>query len=207
MFWAAVRCGHSEELWKIIAMRRRSGGTTAVADDRQRSPTQISPASGVRKPATRRSVVVLPQPDGPSSATSSRGFTSSRRLSTAATPPYRLVSPRSVTPGMARSSVLGAQEVPPERGLHQQHDAERHRQHEETKDGDGGELTFFLQVEDHDGDDLGGRCEQDDRRGQLSVDADEEEAPSGDDPASSERRGDLAQHAQAAGAEDAPGFF
>src|SRR5437773_11735817 len=93
-------------------MRRRSGGTTAVADDRQRSPTQISPASGVRNPATRRSVVVLPQPDGPSSATSSRGFTSSRRLSTAATPPYRLVSPRSVTPGMARSSVLGAQEVP-----------------------------------------------------------------------------------------------
>src|SRR5256885_9137058 len=150
-------------------MRRRSGGTTAVADDRQRSPTQISPASGVRNPATRRSVVVLPQPDGPSSATSSRGFTSSRRLSTAATPPYRLVSPRSVTPGMARSSVLGAQEVPPERGLHQQHDAERHRQHEETKDGDGGELTFFLQVEDNDGDDLGGRCEQDDRRDRKST--------------------------------------
>ena len=34
-------------------MRRRSGGTTAAAEDRQRSPTQISPASGVRKPATR----------------------------------------------------------------------------------------------------------------------------------------------------------
>src|SRR5438445_3526638 len=127
-------------------MRRRSGGTTDVADDRQRSPTKISPPSGVRKPATRRSVVVLPQPDGPSSATSSRGLTSSVRLSTAATPPYRLLSPRSVTPGIAPSSVLRAQEVPPERGLHQEHDAERHREHEETKDGDGGELTFFLQV-------------------------------------------------------------
>src|SRR5712692_9108337 len=98
-----------------MALLRRSGGTTAVGDERQRSPTQISPASGVRKPATRRSVVVFPQPDGPSSATSSRGLTSSERLSTAATPPpppYRLLSPRSVTPGIAGSSVLRAQEIP-----------------------------------------------------------------------------------------------
>jgi len=68
-------------------MRRRSGGTTAAGEDRQRSPTQISPASGARNPATRRKVVVLPQPEGPSSATSSPGFTSSERPSTAATSP------------------------------------------------------------------------------------------------------------------------
>ena len=68
-------------------MRRRSGGTTVRADDRHRSPTQISPASGVRKPATSRSVVVLPQPDGPSSATSSPGWTSSDSSVTAATSP------------------------------------------------------------------------------------------------------------------------
>ncbi len=68
-------------------MRRRSGGTTVADEDRQRSPTQISPASGARKPATSRSVVVLPQPDGPSRATSSPGLTSSESSFTAATSP------------------------------------------------------------------------------------------------------------------------
>src|SRR5713226_4676127 len=134
-----------------MAIRRRSGGTTVVFDERHRSPTQISPPSGVRKPATRRSVVVFPQPEGPSSATSSRGLTSSERSSTAATPaspPYRLLSPRSVTPGNARLSVLRAQKIAAEDGLHQEHDA-----------------------------------------------------------APGQRRRDLAQHAQAPGAEDAPGFL
>jgi len=70
-----------------MAILRRSGGTTLVGDERQRSPTHISPISGWRKPATSRSVVVLPQPEGPRSETSSPGLTSSERLSTAATSP------------------------------------------------------------------------------------------------------------------------
>ena len=47
----------------------------------------ISSASGLRNPATSRSVVVLPQPEGPSSATSSPGFTWRSRALTAATSP------------------------------------------------------------------------------------------------------------------------
>src|SRR5882724_5177091 len=51
-------------------MLRRSGGKVFCGDDTTRSPTRISPSVGSTKPATNRSVVVLPQPDGPSRHTS-----------------------------------------------------------------------------------------------------------------------------------------
>ena len=52
-------------------MLRCSGGSVRAGDDTTRSPTTISPADGSTKPAISRSVVVLPQPDGPSRQTSS----------------------------------------------------------------------------------------------------------------------------------------
>ena len=70
-----------------MPIRRRSGGMTVAGEERQRFPTHTSPRSGERKPATTRRVVVLPQPDGPSNATSSPGFTSRSSPSTAATSP------------------------------------------------------------------------------------------------------------------------
>src|SRR5215475_15320498 len=51
-------------------MLRRSGGSVRLVDETTRSPTAISPAVGSMKPAMSRSVVVLPQPDGPSRHTS-----------------------------------------------------------------------------------------------------------------------------------------
>ena len=48
------------------------------------------------------------------------------------------------------------------------------------------------------------RREQDDGGGQLADDPDEDEAPGGDDAAAGQRRGDVAQDAQAARAQDAP---
>ena len=53
-----------------------------------RSPIQISPALGSWKPAIMRKVVVLPQPDGPSSVSSSPGATSRLTSCTAATSPF-----------------------------------------------------------------------------------------------------------------------
>ena len=47
---------------------RCSGGSVRAFDDTSRSPTWISPSDGSRKPAISRSVVVLPQPDGPEQA-------------------------------------------------------------------------------------------------------------------------------------------
>ena len=52
-----------------MPMARCSTGTLmrALASNRRRSSTAITPSSGVSSPAMQRSVVVLPQPEGPSS--------------------------------------------------------------------------------------------------------------------------------------------
>ena len=51
-------------------MLRRSGGTVRAGEDSSWLPTRrISPAAGSTKPAISRSVVVLPQPEGPSRQT------------------------------------------------------------------------------------------------------------------------------------------
>ena len=50
-------------------MLRRSGGSVCAGEEISLSPTRISPALGSTKPAISRSVVVLPQPEGPSRQT------------------------------------------------------------------------------------------------------------------------------------------
>src|SRR3954447_9223186 len=55
----------------------------------------ISPAVGCSRPATIRSVVVLPHPEGPSKAKNDPEGTVRSRLSTARNVPKRLVRPRS----------------------------------------------------------------------------------------------------------------
>jgi hypothetical protein len=67
MLSATVMCGHSAYDWNIIAVSRFSGGRPRMS----RPSTRIAPASGVTKPAMERRRVVLPQPELPSSATSS----------------------------------------------------------------------------------------------------------------------------------------
>src|SRR5579883_748366 len=66
---------------------RRSGGASV----RSRSASHTRPAVGVSNPATIRRVVVLPQPEGPSSATSSPDASSRLRSVTAGVSPKRLV--------------------------------------------------------------------------------------------------------------------
>src|SRR3954465_4755934 len=78
-------------------MLRRAGGSDFCGDDTTRSPTRISPSVGSTKPATRRSVVVLPQPDGPSRQTSVPCAIVIEILSTTAFVPYFLVNPRNST--------------------------------------------------------------------------------------------------------------
>ena len=73
--------------------RRSSGGTQAPAPLTARSATSIAPASGRSNPATRRSSVVFPHPDGPRSATTSPRSTQSEAWSTATTSPKRFVTP------------------------------------------------------------------------------------------------------------------
>src|SRR5262249_41044765 len=67
--------------------RRRAGTMTPFAGaDTSRPPMLIAPALACSRPATQRSVVVLPQPDGPSSTTISPAGTVKLTPSTAGRP-------------------------------------------------------------------------------------------------------------------------
>src|SRR5215470_12469851 len=70
-----------------MPMLRWCGGTNtlASASTTARSPMLMRPPSARSRPATQRSVVVLPQPDGPSSVTISPAATSKSMPATAAT--------------------------------------------------------------------------------------------------------------------------
>src|SRR5262245_17116208 len=87
-------------------MPRAQGGTRFLPFAATRSPAiQISPESGSSRPATRRSVVVLPHPLAPSSATVSPSATSRETLSTTVRRPNRFVTPtsRRKASGIARN--------------------------------------------------------------------------------------------------------
>src|SRR5688572_25760977 len=76
-------------------------------------PIRMRPSSGVSRPATKRSVVVLPAPVGPSRTTNSPSFTPSDMPCTAETAPKRLVTPSRTTSAMAGS----CEEIAGERAL------------------------------------------------------------------------------------------
>ena len=62
MFSRTVRCGNNAYDWNTMEMRRLAGGNCVTS----RSPMRMLPEVGVSRPAIMRSVVDLPQPDGPS---------------------------------------------------------------------------------------------------------------------------------------------
>ena len=76
-----------------MPMSRRAAGT----DEMSLPSTRTDPVSAVSKPATMRSAVVLPQPDGPSNATSSPGAISMDSPSRARVAPKARVRSRSST--------------------------------------------------------------------------------------------------------------
>ena len=84
-----VMCGQIAYDWKTMPRPRDSGATrTPRAPSKNTVPsTVIRPRSGSSRPATLRSVVVLPQPEGPSRVNISPGRTSKLTSSTARTRP------------------------------------------------------------------------------------------------------------------------
>ena len=103
-----------------MPMSRLAGGTGAMS-----LPSTVTvPLSAVSNPARIRSAVVLPQPEGPSSATSSPGAISSDRPFSARTAPNdRLTSRRLTgapplaarpgTPAAVAELMLVASTIPP----------------------------------------------------------------------------------------------
>src|SRR6266511_4138361 len=87
-------CGQIAYDWKTMPRPRSFAGTRIRCSDesRTRSRIRISPPSGVSRPAMERSVVVLPQPEGPRSVKSSPSASLKLTSSTARTRPVR--SPR-----------------------------------------------------------------------------------------------------------------
>src|SRR5256886_10955399 len=98
MFSATVMVGKSAYDWKTMPTERRRGATSLTT----RSSKRISPAPGRSKPAIRRSVVVLPQPEPPTRETSSPRPISSESPSTAVDAPKRLVTPATLMRTSAR---------------------------------------------------------------------------------------------------------
>src|SRR5438128_5481229 len=89
MFSATVIVGKSAYDWKTMPTHRRRGGRSLTTRPSKRLP----PASGRSRPAIRRSVVVLPQPEPPTRETSSPRPISRESPSTAIDAPKRLVRP------------------------------------------------------------------------------------------------------------------
>src|SRR5687767_15823102 len=72
---------------------RRYAGTPTI----ERPPIETSPSSGCSKPAIRRRLVVLPQPEGPRKEWNEPRGISNEMESTATTAANRLVTPRNST--------------------------------------------------------------------------------------------------------------
>ena len=79
MFSATVMCGYSAYDWKTIAMSRSFGATLVTS----RSPIKIAPLSISSNPASMRSDVDFPQPDGPTKTKNSPSLTVRFNLFTA----------------------------------------------------------------------------------------------------------------------------
>src|SRR5215472_6289117 len=97
-----------------MPMSRRRGGTITppAGAETRRPPMLIAPVVGCSSPATQRSVVVLPQPEGPSSTTISPAGTLKLTPSSAGRPIANCLR-RSVTSSVAvmmspHSSTLGS---------------------------------------------------------------------------------------------------
>src|SRR5690606_28679258 len=97
---------------------------------------ETAPMSGKSSPAMMRSSVVLPDPDGPSSARNSPGRASRLTLSSATKSPKRLVMPESVM--LISMSRVGAviAVAPFQRAF--QHEGDQRQQGEERGDGERG---------------------------------------------------------------------
>src|SRR4051794_11072418 len=108
-FWNTSKCGNNAKFWNTIAKLRRNGGTPVTRLPRMKT----SPSSGCSKPATSRSVVVLPHPDGPSSEKNMPRGMASVRSRTATARPNRFVtaSKRTSASGPSGSVMAGHQDI------------------------------------------------------------------------------------------------
>src|SRR5690242_15824721 len=129
--------------------RSRSKGGRLPTD---RPARWISPPSGERKPAIRLSVVVLPQPLGPSRVTNSPGATSRSMPSTAVIVPKRFVSLRSCSAGSATSLLLEEEVADADEAAEDGDEHQRDDQRDDRQGREGRREAVFKEAEDGHGD-------------------------------------------------------
>src|SRR5436305_12280171 len=114
-----------------MAMLRRSGDRSFI----RRPATTISPEVARSNPAIIRSVVVLPQPDGPRRQTTSPAATSRSTSRAATNEPKRLVSFRSVIVDIKRRSAFDRAERHAAQQVLLQHEGDYDHGHDEELHG------------------------------------------------------------------------
>jgi hypothetical protein len=71
MFCMTVRCGNSSKFWNTMPMRARSCGRFVCGSPTEMPSTLISPSWNGSSPLTHLMSVLLPDPDGPQTTTTS----------------------------------------------------------------------------------------------------------------------------------------
>src|SRR5262245_35025795 len=147
MLSATVMFGKSAYDWKTMPTLRWFGGTHVMS----RPSIVISPAVGFSKPAIIRSVVVLPQPEGPRNDTNSPFSTARLKSMTAAVSPKYFWTPVSSRNAMRLLAALAgagdgdlAARAAPEQG----DEAHRDPRQAEADERDGGLLVGLVAAED-----------------------------------------------------------
>src|SRR6267142_3524180 len=170
--WATVMLGQIAYDWKIMDMPRFSGGSERPGAEIVRPSSSMVPSLGSRKPAIIRSVVVLPQPDGPSSETNSPRVSASVARSTAVKAPKRQVTSRRTSlliglrvHGRARPAQHEVAADHPEADHHQR-DGD-HDEHEADR-GEQLEVALVALVEQQHREHLGAGGVEEDGGGQLA---------------------------------------
>src|SRR6266404_7152344 len=199
-------CGQIAYDWNTIPRPRWFAGTRVfVSDEKSTRPaTEIVPLSGVSRPAIERSVVVLPQPDGPSSVKSSPSCTSSETSSTACTRPRASpfaagnVFSRLRISSSANLCLLDA-DAGAELVGDRDEDDERADQHHAERRHLGLQAVAPL-LPDNDREDFLARRVEQDRRADLAERDDQDVDPAGDETRREQRQHDPPECVPPAGA-------
>src|SRR5712692_9664175 len=203
-FWKTFMCGQMAYDWNTMPKPRRLGATKTfrVEEYTTRSPTLISPARGRSRPAIERSVVVLPQPLGPSRVNSFPSGTSNVTSCAARTIwprslGYSVKSPSTFSTRFS-GSLLDSEFPAQPLGQHHQNEEREDEKHAERRQLHV--LAVLPQLPDGDRQDFGAGAVEQDRAGELADRDDHHVDPARDEPGLEQGEDDAAKRRAPGGA-------
>src|SRR5437016_1286801 len=173
--------------------------TPVAPSKRTLSPVLIEPSCGTSRPATARSSVVLPLPDGPSSDTTSPRFSVSATPLRIGLSPYLRCRFSTVSSAMEFLRFDSIAELHAETQRESKTDEDQH-DIDERQRGDDVDRPALPQRHQLRTDHLGARRKEIDARRILALENHEHEEPRSDQSVTDQRQRDLARNPAAAGA-------